>query len=149
MGGAKQKWTRMARVAKRKTAGRFEEGGDDSGGETAVRREGSELLVEKANEFFLVETIDEAAHQGAEVGRGGGDGGAVAGNVGEKDAADAAGGATRHVINVAATLSFTKGLAVNPHVETAQFDAARGKLAAAPDFHALHVRRGGFGHGSL
>jgi hypothetical protein len=73
----------------------------------------------------------------------------VAGNVCEKQSADAAGRTTRHIINVTTTLGFAERLAVNPHVQAAQFDATRGKLAAAPDFHALHVLRRGFGHWSI
>jgi hypothetical protein len=40
-------------------------------------------------------------------------------------------------------------LAVDPNIETAQFDTAGGKLTAAPDLHALHVLRGGTRHGSI
>jgi len=109
----------------------------------------SELLVEKADDFFLVQAIDKAAHQRAQVGCRGGDGLAVAGYVGEKQTADAARGATGNVVDIAATLGLAERLAVDPDIETTQFDAAGGKLAAAPDLHALHVLRGRIRHGSI
>ena len=109
----------------------------------------SELLVEKADDFFLVQAIDKAAHQRAQVGCRGGDGLAVAGYVGEKQPADAARGATGNVVDIAAALGLAERLAVDPDIETTQFDAAGGKLAAAPDLHALHVLRGRIRHGSI
>ena len=109
----------------------------------------SELLVEKAHDFFLVQSIDKAAHQRAQVGCRGGDGLAVTGYVGEKQTADAARGATGNVIDISAALGLPERLAVDPDIETTQFDAAGGKLAAAPDLHALHVPRGRLRHGSI
>ena len=66
---------------------------------------------------------------------------AVARNIGEEQAADAAGSATGNVVDIAATLGLAERLAVDPDIETTQFDTAGGKLAAAPDLHALHVLR--------
>jgi len=66
---------------------------------------------------------------------------AVARNIGEEQAADAAGSATGNVVDIAATLGLAERLAVDPDIETTQFDATGGKLAAAPDLHALHVLR--------
>ncbi len=73
----------------------------------------------------------------------------MAGNVGEKQAADASAGATGNVIHIAAALRFAERLAVNPHVQPAQFDSAGSELAAAPNFHALHVLRGCVRHESI
>ena len=108
-----------------------------------------ELFVEQADDFFLIQAIDEAAHQRPQVRCRGSDGLAVAGNVGEQQTADAARGATGNVINVAATLGLAERLAVNPHVQPTEFDAAGSKLAAAPDLHALHVLRGRIGHANI
>ena len=49
-------------------------------------------------------------------------------------------------MHIPAPLRLAEWLAVNPHIQPAQFDAARRKLAAAPDLHALHVLRGGIRH---
>ncbi len=111
--------------------------------------ERGELLVEKADEFFLVEPIDKAAHQGAQVGCHGSDGFAVAGNIGEEQAADATGSATRDVVDIAAALGLAERLAIDPDIETGQFDATGGELAASPDLHALHVLCGGVRHGGI
>jgi hypothetical protein len=46
----------MACVAKRKPASGFEKSDENGGGETAVARKLSELLVEQAYDFFLVQT---------------------------------------------------------------------------------------------
>jgi hypothetical protein len=73
----------------------------------------------------------------------------MAGNVGEKQTADAPARATRNVIHVAAALRFAERLAVNPHVKPAQFDSAGSELAAAPNFHTLHVLRRRIRHGSI
>ena len=146
IGGAEEKRARMAGVAKRKAPSGLEESGENGGGETAVARKLGKLLVEQAHDFFLVQAIDEAPHQRAQVGCGGSDGVAVAGNVGEKQAADASAGATGNVIHIAAALRFAERLAVNPNVQAAQFDAAGSELAAAPNFHALHVLRGRIRH---
>ena len=146
VGSAIEQRARMSGVAQRKAASRRKKSRDHRGGETAVTRKFGELIVEELDKFFVVQAIHEAAHQGAEIRSGGRDRRAVAGNVGEQDAADAAGGAARNVVDVAAALRFAIGLAVNPHVEAAQFDAVRGELAAAPNFHAGHVLRGRIGH---
>src|ERR1700735_2237173 len=114
----------MSGIANGEPASGREKSGDDGGGESSVAGECGELLVEQANEFFLIEAVHEAAHQGAQIGGGGCYGLAVAGNVGEQQTADASGGATGNVINIAAALRFAEWLAVNPDVEAAQLDAA-------------------------
>src|SRR5271170_399608 len=106
----------MAGIANGEATGGREKSGDDRGGETAVAGERGELLVEQTDELFLIEAIHEAAHQRAQIGCGGGYRLTVAGNIGEQQAGDAAG------------------------------DATGSELAAAPDFHALHVLRGGIRH---
>ncbi len=141
VGGAIQKRARVAGIGEDQAAGGREKRADDRGGERARARQRGKLLIQLAHEFGLVEAIDEAAHQRAQVGGRGGDGGAVAGNVGEQEARDAAGGATRGVVDVAAALRLLVRLAVDPGVEAAKLDGARGELAAAPHFHALHVLR--------
>jgi len=73
----------------------------------------------------------------------------VAGNICEEQAADATGSAARNVVDIAATLSLAEGLAIDPDIETAQFDSTGRELAASPDLHALHVLCGGIGHGSI
>src|SRR5271168_987557 len=102
--GAQEKRAGMAGVAERKPAAGCEKGGDDRRGEAALAGERGELLVEQADEFFLVEAIDKTAHQGAQVGCHGSDGLAVAGNIREEQAANATGGATGDVVDIAATL---------------------------------------------
>ena len=139
IGGAKKKRAGMAGVADAEPAAGREKSGDDGGGESALTRESGELLVEETYKFFVVKAIYEAAHQGAQVRGGGSDGFAVTGNIGEEQPADAAGRATGNVVDVAATLGLAERLAVNPDVEAGEFDSAGGDLAAAPDFHALHV----------
>jgi len=73
----------------------------------------------------------------------------VAGDICEEQAADATGSATRNVVDIAATLSLAEGLAIDPDIETGQFDSAGRELAASPDLHALHVLCEGIGHGSI
>jgi hypothetical protein len=63
----------------------------------------------------------------------------VARNIGEEQAADAAGSATRDVVDIAAMLRLAVRLAVDPDIETRQFDSTGCQLAASPDLHALHV----------
>ena len=73
----------------------------------------------------------------------------MAGNICEKQAADAAGSATGDVVDIAATLSLAIGLAVDPDIETGQFDFTGCELAATLDLHALHVLCRGIRHGSI
>ena len=82
-----------------------------------MARECGKLLVEQANELCLVQPIDKAAHQGAQVGCRGSDGFAMAGNIGEEQAADAPGSAARDVVDIAAALGLPERLAINPHFE--------------------------------
>jgi hypothetical protein len=131
----------MSGVAQGEAATGLEERGNHSGRITTVSRERCELRVEQANEFFLVQAIYKAAHQRAQVGCRRRDRVAVAGNVGEEHAANTAGRAAGTVVDIAAPLRLAKRLAVYPRIEAAQLDTARCKLAAAPDFHALHVLR--------
>src|SRR5689334_21184337 len=63
----------------------------------------------------------------------------MSGNIRQQEAADSPRGAARSVVDIAAGLSLTVGLAVDPRVEAAEFHAGRRELAATPDFHALHV----------
>ena len=58
-------------------------------------------------------------------------------------------GATGNIVDIPATLGRAERLAVDPDIETTQFDAAGGKLAATPDLHALHVLRGRIRHESI
>ena len=73
----------------------------------------------------------------------------MAGNICEKQAADAAGSATGDVVDIAATLSLAIGLAVDPDIETGQFDFTGCELAATLDLHALHVLCRGIRHRSI
>src|SRR5579863_9212511 len=57
----------------------------------------------------------------------------------QQQAADAARGAARRIINIPAVLRVSVGLAVDPRVQPSEFNAARGELASSPHFHALHV----------
>src|SRR5580704_4294663 len=139
----------MAGIAKGEPTTGCEKGGDDRRREGALTGERGELPVQEADEFFLVQAIYKAAHQGAQIGCRGSDGFAVAGNIGEEQAANATGGATRDVIDVAATLGLAEWLAIDPNIETGQFDSTGRDLTAAPDFHALHVLDGGSGHVSI
>ena len=50
----------------------------------ALAGEGSELLVQQADEFFLVQAIHKATHQRAQIGCHGSHGLSVAGNIGEE-----------------------------------------------------------------
>jgi hypothetical protein len=63
----------------------------------------------------------------------------VSRDIGEQEAGDSASGTARSIIDISAALRLPEGLAENPDVQTAHFNAGRGKLASAPDFHALHV----------
>ncbi len=136
----------MPRIADGQAAAGRKKRADHGGGERRRLRHGDELLVEQAHEFGLVEAVDEAPHQGPQIGGGGGDRGTVPGNVGQQQAGDASGSATRGVVNVSAALRFAKGLAVHPNAQPAHFNVARGQLASTPDFHALHVLCGRLGH---
>ena len=107
-----------------------------------MARERGKLLVEQANELFLVQPIDKAAHQGAQVGCHGSNGFAMAGNIGEEQAADAPGSAARDVVDIAAARGLPERLAIDPDIETGQFDSTRCNLATSPHLHALHVLGG-------
>ena len=76
----------------------------------------------------------------------GSDGVAVPGDIGKQQTGDTAGPATGCVVNIAAALRLTVRLAVDPGVEAAEFNPLRGKLAASPHFHALHLLRGPLAH---
>ena len=115
------------------------EGGHQRGGKRSLFRKFGKLLIEQADKFGLVQTIDETAHERAQVRGRGGDGVAVARDVGQQQAGDASGGATGSVVNVAAALRFSVRLAENRGIESTERHAARSELAATPDFHALHV----------
>jgi hypothetical protein len=73
----------------------------------------------------------------------------VAGNIGEEQATEATGSATRDVVDIAAALSLAERLAIDPDIETSQFDSTGSELAASPDLHALHVLCGGIRHGFI
>jgi hypothetical protein len=60
--GSKEKRAGMAGVAKRESAAGCEKGGNDRRGEAALATVRGELLVEEADEFFLIEAIHKAAH---------------------------------------------------------------------------------------
>ena len=70
----------------------------------------------------------------------------MAGNIGEEQAADAAGSATGNVVDIAAALSLAERLAIDPDIETSQFDSTGSELAASPDLHALHALCRGIRH---
>ena len=76
----------MTGIADGKAAAGLEECGDDRGGEGARARQRGELLVEQADEFGLIQPIDEAPHERAQIGRGGGDRLAVSRDVGQQQA---------------------------------------------------------------
>jgi hypothetical protein len=150
MAGAIKKRAGMTGVTKREAAAGREKGGDHRRGEaTALAGQRGELLIEQTDKFFLVEAIDKAAHQGAQVGSRRCDGLAMPGNIGEQQPADASGSATGNVVDIATALGMFEGLAVDPHIEAGQFDSTGRQLAASPDLHALHVLRGGIRHGSI
>jgi hypothetical protein len=73
----------------------------------------------------------------------------VARNIGEKQPADAPRSATGDVVDVTAALGLAKRLAIDPDIETGQFDSTRCELATSPDLHALHVLRRGIRHASI
>ena len=84
----------MTGIADRESAGGCEEGGDNGGGEGSCFGHFRELLIEQADELRLIETVDEAAHESAEVGGGGSDFAPVTRYIREKNARDATGGTT-------------------------------------------------------
>src|SRR6267143_3594673 len=73
----------------------------------------------------------------------------MAGNVGEQQAADTPGSATREVIDISAARGLAEWFAVDPHVESRKFDTPGGELATSPDLHAPHLLRGGIRHGAI
>jgi hypothetical protein len=123
----------------RETAGGSKEGGYDRGRESAVLRHFRELTVEQPDELGLVQAVDELPHQCSQAGRCVGNSASVTGHIRQQQTRDPSGGATRCVIDVTAVPRFAERLAVDPGVETAEFDSALSQLASAPDFHALHV----------
>ena len=114
----------MSRVADGQAPAGSKEGSDHRGRESRGLRQGDELLIEQAHEFRLIQTVDEAAHESPQIGGGGGDGGAVSGDIGQQEAGDPAGGTTGGVVDVSAALRRAEGLAVNPDVQAAHFNAA-------------------------
>jgi hypothetical protein len=73
----------------------------------------------------------------------------VAGNICEEQATDATRSAARDVVDIAAMLSLAKRLAIDPDIETGQFDSTGRELATSPDLHTLHVLCGGIRHRSI
>src|ERR1700693_4452505 len=61
------------------------------------------------------------------------------GHVRQQQPADSTSGAAGRVVDIPARLRFSEGFAVNPYLESAEFDALRCELVSTPDFHALHV----------
>jgi membrane protein DedA with SNARE-associated domain len=146
LSGAVQQRPRMTRVADRKSAAGLEERGDDGGGKRSAARQNGELLIEEADEFGLIQPVDEASHKSAQIGGGGCYGLSVSRDIGKQQSANASGGATGSIVNIASRVRPAEGLAVDPSVQAAEFDGARSELAAAPDFHALHVLQRLIGH---
>ena len=107
------------------------------------------MLVQQPDEFFLVQAVYKAAHQGAQIGGGGRYGFAVPRNISEEQAAYATRGATGDVVDIATALGLAEKVAVNPDIETGQFDSAGGDLASAPNLHALHMLCRGSGHAGI
>ena len=136
----------MTSIAKSEPTAGCEKGGDDRRREAALTGQRGQLLIQEPDEFSLVQAIHKAAHQGAQIGCHGSDGYAVAGNIGEEQTANAARGATRDVVDVAATLSLTEWFAIDPDIQTRQFDSTGRDLTASPNLHALHVLCGGSRH---
>ena len=136
-----QKRPRMARVADDQATAGSEERGDDRRREGSRPRQRDELLIEQPHKFLLVQAVDEPPHERPQIGCGCRDGGSVSRHVRQQQAADSARGAARSVINISAALGLAEGFAVDPRVQPAHFNAARGELAVAPDFHAGHVLR--------
>lgn len=136
----------MAGITHGHAAAGFEEGGDDRRCERSGLRQGRELLVEEPNKLGLIQAIDEAPHQRAQVGRGGGDGNPVPRDIRQQQTGDTARRATGRVVDIASVLGIAVGFAVHPRVQTAEGNAFLGELAAAPDFHALHPLLGLFAH---
>ena len=89
----------------------------------------------------LVEPVDEPAHQCPQVRCGGSHLLSVPGNVCQQQTRDAARGATGSVINIAALLRASIRFAVHPRIQAPERYSQGGELAAAPDFHALHLLR--------
>ena len=73
----------------------------------------------------------------------------MAGNICEEQATDATGSATGDVVDIAAALSLAERFAIDPDIETSQFDSTGSDLAASPDLHALHVLCRGIRHGII
>jgi hypothetical protein len=139
----------MAGVAHQEPAAGREKGGDHRGGEGALSGERSEFLVEQADEFFLIQPVHKAPHQNAQIGCRGSYGFAVTRNIREEQPADATGRATRDVVDVAAVLGLAEGFAINPNIETSQFNATGEDLASTPNLHALHMLCGRIGHAGI
>src|SRR5260370_30946117 len=83
--------------------------------------------------------LGEPQGERPKMGWGGGSCFSIPRHIREQQAADAARGAARRIVNIAAVLRVPVRLAVDPGVQPTEFNAARRELATAPDFHALHV----------
>ena len=70
----------------------------------------------------------------------------MTGNIGEEQAANAAGGASGNIVDVAAELRLAERFAIDPNIEAGQFYSTGGDLATSPDLHALHMLCGGSRH---
>src|SRR5450432_923175 len=137
--GAIEERPRMTGIAYGQAATGSEKSGYNRGGESSGPRHAGKLLIEQADKLGLIEAVHEATHEGAKIRSCGSDGISMAGNVREKQASDASGGATGCVVNVSTALGFAVRLAKDPGFQAAKLHAARGELAASPDLHALHV----------
>jgi len=147
--GRIKKRRRVSGIADRQDAGGGKKCRGKGGGEAALARHRRELAVQGTDQLRLVEEIDVSPHELAQRDGGFGDGVAVAGDIREQQAVDPAGGATRGIINISTKSGATVGLAVNPGVKAAEANAPCDSLAAAPDFHALHVLTIVIGHGGI
>ena len=62
MAGSKEKWARMAGVAKSETAAGCEKSRDDCRGEVALWESEVNCSLSRRTNSFLIETIHKAAH---------------------------------------------------------------------------------------
>ena len=129
----------MAGVADTQPPRWLKERTDNSGRKYGLPGKFSELEVEQADEFCLIETVHEPPHEQSQVGCRRGYGATMPCYIRKQQPSDPACSTTGRIVYVATPLCLPVRFAVYPGVQPSEFHATFSKLAAAPHFHTTHL----------
>ena len=122
---------------------------DNSGCKDCLPGKLSELPVEQADEFCLVEAVHEPPHQQSQIGGRRSYGATMPCHIRKQQPSDPACGTTGRIVDVATPLCLAVRFAVYPGVQPSEFHATFRELAAAPHFHTTHLLPGSIVHSTL